>query len=259
MLHEGLIEVLNHGRGSTSVVFYEIQFIEWLFLLSGGLTLLYMIRLFLCIFVKTNSDLKKQQEFDENKNYMRISEKILLAISSLPFFAIGLIPLQYYTWENVKGAAISLGIGILLLVLLRKKDVILLQWDLEDRVYQPLLWYLDIGFSTVFRILDRTVDTIIVITRHSFYRDAKLPHELPEGSYGTHLIGSLADKIYDAYLRMHHIHKKRRVTIEHKLALLEKEIGENEDIIRRSMSFGLMIATFGLLLTIIYMLAPFTK
>ena len=67
--------------------------------------------------------------------------------------------------------------------------------DLENLFYRPILLYaLPFVLGVVCRVLDSLVDGIVVLLRKTVYRDSKLPHELEEGNYITHLAGSHMEK-----------------------------------------------------------------
>ena len=91
--------------------------------------------------------------------------------------------------ENIKGAAISLGIGALVYLIivrpwLMKDGRYVNRWhrylDLENTVYRPLLLkILPFLSGVICRVLDSFVDTVVVLLRKTVYR-SKLPRELPE-------------------------------------------------------------------------------
>ena len=58
LLHESIVEYIAHlaAHGHSTAVF---KMIEWVFLFSGGLTVAYMLKLFVCLFIEKNP---KQQE-----------------------------------------------------------------------------------------------------------------------------------------------------------------------------------------------------
>ena len=144
-----------------------LSVIEWVFLISGGCTFAYMLKLFICVFLEKNSDAKRQEDFDkDSKGYMHAGGIIAVFLTSLLFVALGQKPVfnalaSFMTghgnaleefaplsFECVKGALISLGIGTVLYVgfirrVLMKKGQYLDLWpawlDLENLFYRPLL------------------------------------------------------------------------------------------------------------------------
>ena len=157
LLHEAIVEA-----GSNRLV-------EWLFLFSGGLTLAYMTKLFVCLFIEKNPE--KQEEYDQNRSYMNLRSTIALCVPAAILPLLGLTasrsmdaiatlgtdffhagPLEhavhYLSLENLKGAAISVAIGALVYFLIVRKLLMrdgryVNLWpaklDLEDLVYRPLL------------------------------------------------------------------------------------------------------------------------
>ncbi|MDO4492559.1 MAG: complex I subunit 5 family protein [Clostridia bacterium] len=164
LLHEAIVEGVPHYGPALSVV-------EWLFLISGGMTLAYMTKLYVCLFVEKNADPKRQQAFDENKRYMTPASFIALAVPAVLLPVLGLTAnttmngiadlgtdffhaghlehaVHYLSLANLKGAAISVAIGAALYFLfirkvLMKNGAYVDRWpkklDLEELVYRPLL------------------------------------------------------------------------------------------------------------------------
>lgn len=294
LLHESIVEytgLLNEGTIS-AVLFGEpaMILVEWLFLISGGITLAYMMKLFVVIFIEKNNNLALQQEYDNQKTYMKPLNAMGLSFASALFVLMGILPhqsmdrladmgqsfmnlrkygktMQYFSMVNLKGSLVSIGIGLFLyLVIVRKvltkrekgstvyinpwKE----EWDLENVVYRPLLSGLDIIFSIIFRVCDRLLDYIIIGLRKTLYRDSKIPHELDEGTWWSHAVGILLD---DTKVVMNHTIRKKKpikTSFVHKLALWQEEMSENNTIIGRSLSFGLFMFCVGLVLTLVYML-----
>ena len=153
--------------------------VEWIFLISGGFTFAYMLKLFICLFIEKNHE--SQDEFDNKKPYMNPVSIAVLLFSALAFPLLGQPAIMgrlaefmtgeevfhhfhAFAWVNLKGAFISLGIGALVYVFIvrnvlmkrgaakfgeraggeeavTKKYVDL--WpkniDLEDMLYRPVL------------------------------------------------------------------------------------------------------------------------
>lgn len=288
LIHEGIaeaMEMLRAGGAGAGVVILNI--VEWLFLISGGLTLAYMGKLFVALFLEENEDRSRQQEFERKKEYMNRSTAAVLGTVAGILFVMGLMPglvmdpaadlgrgflghvqlftrISYFSWGNLRGAAVSILIGcaVYFLVVRRwmmKDGRYVNRWnerlDLEDRVYRPLLLtVLNTVFTVVFRFCDRLLDSLIVGLRRSAYRDSPLPHELEEGTVVTHVMGVIMDDGKEVL--NHTVYKKHplRVSFEHRLALLQSVLSENNTIIGRSLSFGLLLFCIGLIVTLMYML-----
>lgn len=170
LLHEAItagIAEAGEGAAITSRAAGLLSVIEWIFLFSGGCTFAYMLKLFICVFVEKNADPGLQAGYDaSSKGYMSAGGYAAVCGISLLFIALGQKPVfqalaSFMTgheaaleefaplsFECVKGALISLGIGALLYVLfirrvLMKDGKYLNLWpawlDLEDLLYRPLL------------------------------------------------------------------------------------------------------------------------
>ncbi len=266
--------------------------IEWIFLLSGGLTIAYMTKLYVCLFVEKNADEAVQKTYDALQGkYMNRASAFALTISAALLPLMGFLPgivmdgiadmgqsflraevmekVSYFSFSNLKGALISLIFGALIYCLivrflLMKKESgggekyyinrMPVWLDLENLIYRPvLLKILPFALGVLCRFLDSLVDTIVVVLRKTVYRDEKLPHERPEGNVFTHLAAftaSFFERLCNLLLRRKNPKKE---DYEHKLALVHEEWRENNMMITRSMSFGLLLFCVGLILTVAYL------
>lgn len=275
LIHESIVEYGSLGG------------IEWAFLISGGLTVAYMTKLYVAIFIEKNTDGSVQAKFDAMKGkYMNKVGAFALAISATLLPVMGLLPhavmdrlaemgqsfmqvneagepIAYFSLENLKGAAISLVIGVLIyFVIVRlwmikeKKYVNRWYWrlDLENLIYRPmLLKVLPFVFGVICRVLDSLVDAAVVFLRKTIYRDSKLPQELPEGTPLTHMSACIVEffqKIGNKTIFKKH---PRNVDYDHKFAMFHEEWFENSTMIAGSMSFGLFLFCVGLLSMIAYL------
>lgn len=159
-----------------SIVESDMRAIEVVFLVSGGLTVAYMTKLFIAVFVEKNEDAALQEKYDGLKKYMSpLSGGVMLAVSLL-FPVMGLFPgmtmdkladlgqgfmgltgaeerVSYFSLGNLKGGLISIAIGAFLYLvagrgwMLKKTadngSVYVDRWprflDLEEYLYRPLL------------------------------------------------------------------------------------------------------------------------
>ncbi len=98
LLHEsisGYAEVLNGLSGAGVSAGLSPAFIkgtEYLFLFSGGLTLAYMAKLFVVLFVEQNEDSLLQYEYEEKSRYASVFSKAAVALCVFPIPLIGLLP-----------------------------------------------------------------------------------------------------------------------------------------------------------------------
>ena len=131
--------------------------------------------------------------------------------------------------------------------------------DLENLVYRPVLMkILPFIGVLVCRIGDTLLDSIVVALRKTVYRDSPLTHELEEGTWLTHILGSALDHLRYGVncFRLRKSEKKPcyEKYYEHKLARKHDQIRENGGVITRSMSFGLFLFCIGFVLTVLYLL-----
>ena len=168
LLHEGLLEYIHelHHMGHAAG-FYE--FSEIVFIISGGMTLCYMFKLYICLFWQKNPT--RQAEYDGMKNYMSAPSAIALALCACVIPVLGLLPhtfmtgigrlaqpffgaadphhmpVPYFSAENLIGAAKSIAVGCVLYAaqyfLVMHKGSYPERWprklDLEELVYRPFI------------------------------------------------------------------------------------------------------------------------
>jgi len=196
LLHEAILELIVHNQ-EHGHIWLPYKAAEILFLISGGLTVAYMVKLYICIFWQKNPT--RQLEYDEQRSYMKplsaaaillsavvlpflgaLPEKTLeyLAVQSAPFFGQHEVghAIPYFSMANLEGAAISISIGaaVYLLIcrpLLMKKGEYLNRWpeklDLETLLYQPLLmkWLpgaADLVVGTLARLPDSKLVKVVI-------------------------------------------------------------------------------------------------
>lgn len=287
LLHESIVE----GVGMYADLSGFLKVSEWIFLFSGGMTLAYMTKLYVAVFVEENSSKKEQMRFDSMKKYMNPVSAFAIAASAVILPILGFLPnlvtdkvadlghgfmhfegavhaVHYYNFENLKGGCISIAIGVVLYLLIRtflmKEQNGVREYrncwpkwlDMEELFYRPmLLSILPFLARVACRILDSLVDGIVLFLRKTVYRDRKIPHELPEGSEFTHLVGEILDFMRNLKRKiLRQPVPEHEVSYEHKLAMQREKFMETNTIIQRSLSFGLLLFYVGLVFTLIYLL-----
>lgn len=174
---------------------------EWVFLLTGGMTVAYMLKLFIALFVEKHPTEQAKYDAMSTSCMKPLSRFVLVGCSALipllgmtphlsmdriaragePFFQGDemLHSVAYFSLGFLKGGVISIGIGVVLYVLvvrllLMKKDERgtaiyadrLPSWlDLENLVYRPLLLHILPGIcGTVCALIDRyLVSTVVTV------------------------------------------------------------------------------------------------
>lgn len=318
LIHESIVEYTELIQEAKIFSYFSVssmKAIEWIFLISGGLTVAYMTKLFVCIFIEKNENDEVQAKFDSlNGKYMTKLSAFSLALSATVLPVMGFFPdltlnrmgelsaeflhssemhtIHWFSFENVKGAMISIAIGafvyaVIVRHLLMSKTPVtdtgfasledklsgelkrisdetktkryINRWnkyiDLENMLFRPiLLVFLPFVFGVICRILDSIVDWVVVFLRKTVYRDSKIPQELEEGNIFTHFAGQLLNFIQN--IKNLTINRKKLTfeDYEHKMALRYEAVDESLSIIARSLSFGLIMFCIGLIVTVAYIL-----
>lgn len=278
LLHESIVH-MNGGMLFTVI--------EWIFLFSGGLTLAYMTKIFVAIFVEKNNDEAVQKKFDNKKKYMNIESSFALTVSAALLFVWGLFPhavmdkvaamgeafmnfheethaVEYFNWVNLSGGLISIGIGIVVYFLFIRKFLIkdgeyINVWpkwlDMENLIYRPLLLvFIPTVSRFVCRIFDSGLDMLVLFLRKTIYADSPLPYILPEGNNFTKKFGAFLNKLQKLGNRTINRKEPKTTNYQHSLAMGLERLNENRYIISRSLSFGLLLVCFGLCATLIYII-----
>ena len=123
LLHEAIVEYAAHSHMTS------IHVAEWLFLLAGGMTFAYMLKILTALFLDKGGDAAPRP-------YAKLPTRLAVAVPAVLIPVLGILPsvlmdriadlgetflgfegmhtISYFTLENLKGAAISLGIGTVL-------------------------------------------------------------------------------------------------------------------------------------------------
>ena len=139
LIHESIVEyteLLHEGHVSGMFSVMNMKTIEWLFLISGGFTVAYMTKLYVCIFLEKNADSAKQEAYDAKKKYMNPATTFVLTLAAAVLPVLGFTPgiimngmaemasgflhagemeaVHYFAFGNIKGAIVSIAIGAVL-------------------------------------------------------------------------------------------------------------------------------------------------
>jgi len=201
LLHESLVYHIWLFTENTSMSAY-FQLIEGIFTLTGGLTMAYMTKLFVCICLEKNQFNQKVMS-KSNKKYMTKLSSAVLLICALILPILGVAPyafmipigtfgqefmMRYYppyeidflAWINLRGALMSLFIGVIIYtfivrVCLMAKDekgrsIYVNLWpdfvDIEKRIYRPVLLR---ALPFVGALFARTIASIVPFVTYRLY------------------------------------------------------------------------------------------
>ena len=291
LLHESLVEHMHHleAEGMHAEI-GMFKTVEVLFLIAGGLTLAYMLKLFIAIFVE-----KGEGEEKEKKSSMTVLSGIAVCGSAVLLPVLGLTPdvifarightaeaflcpvdvlsgeahaIHWLSFENLKGAAISVAIGIAVYVLvvrglLMKKENgrrvyvnRIPKWlDLEESVYRPVV-LVALPFVLAFfsRICDTLIDGVAGLLKATVFAPRKRKMSIWVGTKVTHMLGTAMDGIVSVLnktLFRNHPITKSFVSV---FAVSELEARQTFSLVIGSVSFGLLLAATGLAISLIYLL-----
>lgn len=225
LLHESIVEyihILEKAGQSTAYM----QTIEYLFLFAGGLTLAYMTKIFVAVFV----DRPKTEQ--PKQPYLNHVNTLILGICAVLIPVFGMLPyltqdrlaelgrgflgahapehaVAYFTWINLKGAVISILVGavvyfgVIRTCLMRKATdgsvTYLDRWpawcNLEEKVYRPLLLtvlpYIGAFFA---RLVASLADGFISLLRMAIFNIDNTKVIPPEDKYFSAYTDGETDK-----------------------------------------------------------------
>ncbi len=263
LLHESIVE---YGKvlAETGVSAGWVTAVEWIFLLTGGMTLAYMTKLFVAVFVdkpavkKQTTKEKKKAAKGIRKPYMsRLTAFTLSAVAvilpvfgilpsftmdkladlSVSFFAAeGAGSVSYFSLNNLKGALISILIGAVLYLLIRlcltKKD------EAGNRVYLDV-WPKKLDLEDY------------------GYRPLIGKGLLPILSAVSAVCNGLVDRVTAFSSRTVFSEKSEDYWIEKGMTVQKmrrKALTRKEQVLASSLSFGLLLCAAGMVMTLLYLL-----
>lgn len=220
-IHEGILTYLQYVRwGMAEGSVLLIRTFEILFLIGGGCTLAYMLKIYIPVFwckpekesentdvavedIKAESGQEKAEENTAEKKEEKMSGRlsvsvyIMLAILAAFVVVCGVAPhytieklgnfgmsffdaatvkyAEYFSWDNLRGAGISLAIGLILYFAVAKnvrKRIIPAWFSLEKMLYKPVLFGILPTICTFFmRICDWCIEGPAYLIRKTILKD----------------------------------------------------------------------------------------
>ncbi|MCD8325984.1 MAG: complex I subunit 5 family protein, partial [Lachnospiraceae bacterium] len=204
LLHEGITEYAEMvSEGLLSAAAFSgmlvpvLKVVEILFLIAGGCTFAYMLKVFMVVFVEKNADAQVQKAYDERKKYLSRPMSVILGMLAALFPTVGVLgnfaareagregekflgvsfestDVQIFSGEALLSCLISLSIGAIIYVFFIRRVLVKekgghreylyrrQRWlDLERNIYRPLLLQL---LPTVFGFLCSILDRLLDVT-----------------------------------------------------------------------------------------------
>ncbi|MBQ7193348.1 MAG: hypothetical protein IJR98_03145 [Synergistaceae bacterium] len=210
LIHEAIVEHMHTNK--------MFSVCEWLFLISGGLTAAYVIKLFYALFIA-----KPAANMHEKEVYISRSNAALLSLSAIILPIIGFFPVEtgdrisilgstfmngpahhhsvsYFSFENIEGSLISLTIGIAVYFLFIRRTLqeekvkgevrylnLWPEWlNIENAVFRPVIGLILPFIGSLFA---KTVDLItagpvtLLLSRASRVKFIRPPEDTDFGFY----------------------------------------------------------------------------
>jgi len=305
LLHESIVEYIHEGihLGHNMFAFHVV---EWLFLVSGALTVAYMAKLFICIFVQRNEDAALQANYEsKGAPYLNWLSAISIGLPFCVLLLFGLFPyatmdriadfsmnflsehelahpIHYYTLKNLSGSMISIFLGVILYLIMRRAltenigegrtryvNLWPQSFDLEESLYRPLISLILRISYTVCTVLssvwDTTVAAVLIIGGFSALLsigDKAVWATLIMGGFSakaTNMFGdNLFSKLQRNLFRQINPHEERFTPLDwvkkHPLSDKWSRIRDSALTLSESMSFGLLATVIGLCAVLLYLL-----
>jgi hydrogenase-4 component B len=200
LLHESIVEYI-HELEHLGVSVTGFRAVEWLFLITGGLTAAYMAKVFVAVFMESRAE---NQRFSA-REYMDPATQTAVGLTAFLLLAFGLTPwasmqiiaekassflrvgayqgrLHYFSWTNLQGALLSLAIGVVVYFLVVRTvfcrrtadgpaypDLWPEKLDLENLVYRPVVYGLAFAGALCARVAAGIGDFLVLAGEKLLY------------------------------------------------------------------------------------------
>ncbi len=289
LVHEAIVEYANHGGAF-------ITAIEWLFLFSGGLTAAYMLKLFITIFVQ-----KPTEDTPVAHGKTSVLSAVSLALSSVMLLVVGVLPhalaekisgimlpfvngheshheVEYFSFTNLKGVLVSLGIGIFVYAvvickgLMKTEDGKKVHYNpladkisLENNVYLPvskalisvtgeICSFFDklpeiiinagmVVLTVILRACSDITDIILFVLNKTVLKTAKEPSEPHDRKY-AYAIGSIYGRLT----------KKGKEVQAERFVRASETVSTTTTRLSKSFSFSLFMTCLGISIILLFLI-----
>ena len=288
LLHESIVEYTAHLT-EAGLPAGGIHLVEWLFLISGGLTLAYMTKLYVAVFIEKNHDTKRQAAFDAKRPCMNGLSMFALGVPALLIPAMGFFPnavmdriadigtgflhpgelahsVHYFTWTNLKGAIISVAIaavvyGLIVRPLLMRRTEkgrvyvnVLPAWmDLEDSVYRPFFRFLLRLLGHAAHYVCDALDFILVLLRRLIFFDQQVKSDDAVSRSLAYRTGRALDRL-TAFLNGERLEWDEEGPKAGRMVTRAATRRQRESLVSSAMAYALAFMCLALAAALIYLL-----
>lgn len=301
LIHESIVEyiaLIEEGHAGATFAFASgagaagmFKVIEWLFIITGAMTVAYMTKLFIALFIEKNNDPKVQEAFDAKKHYCNKVTGAVLLITATVLPVLGMLPnltldrladmgqgfmygeapahaVHYFSWVNIKGGLYSIAIGALIYVVIIRGWMLVKtkagttvyadRWpkhlDLLELVYNPIVMVILPAIAAFFcRCMDFLLDSLILLARKTTHRQLHGGKVPPTGYKLAYVMGTIFNTV--ALWLNKTVYKKHPHKRDYILRFAERErmIKDANRIIVASVSFSLLMFSIGMVAVVLYL------
>ena len=210
LLHEAIVEAGGYAWA------------EWLFLIAGGFTFAYMAKLVFLLLIA-----KPEKSTETGKPYCAWPTKVVIQLGTAAMVIGGLFPhavmdriaavcapffrvdpmeeIRYFSLTNLKGSAISIGIGLVLFAIAFRGLPDLPRFlDMDNYFYRPLLKLLSLVGASFARLAEQAAALLVLGPMNLVFLKAPEKWTAPEeenfGTYRKMKKGPLAQQLFDSDL-----------------------------------------------------------
>lgn len=196
LLHESVVEYMHYFPYLTGRFFYLY---EWAFLLAGGCTVAYMLKLYDCLFLQTGKTKTTDSSTLNTILPLATVGLVLLGLGMTAnvsfawlshytedFFGVhALGEVDYFSWTNLKGGLTSIAIGLVLFATFKTmtKNLEVPEFteklnpddNFIEKLYRPMISYGSLIFAVCMRIFDVFLETIALRISQRGFKPLAIP------------------------------------------------------------------------------------
>ena len=278
LLHESLAEYIRlQPQGA-----WLYTAADWLFVLSGGLTLAYMLKLYICLFWENPA-----RSAAVPKLRLTPGAGLVIGGMAVSVWLFGLFPavflrgagtlgdafmrteaeaFSFFSMDNLMGAAKSIAVGLIVYIAVVRgllsvpaeggrgyRALRLERFGLEERVYRPLLRGLTQGVCAVSWAVSSLPELCVAAFRRGLLAVRAWRVPMPGGNRLTFAAGEFLNVI--VFLLNRSVLKRHPSSIDFScvLAAGNEELNRSVKRLKRSLSFSLLLFCVGLFALLTYL------